>query len=115
MFTKRLIFSTILFFIGNIIIWYQVNSQFVWKWWENKSILAVLAFGIPAGFCFYYGWTFAVREFNSLWSARLYAYALSYSAFPIMTWIYLDESPFKMKTIICILLSLMIIAVQILL
>ncbi len=112
---KHVAISAGLFFIGNIIIWYQANSQFVWPWWKDRSVLAVLGFGVPASFFYYYGWTFAVREFDTLWSARLFAYALSYSAFPIMTYFYLDESPFKTKTIICIFLSLVIVAVQILL
>jgi hypothetical protein len=111
--TKKLIFSVILFLLGNIIIWYQANSQFVWKWWEDKSVLSVLLLGVPAGFCYYYGWQLAVKEFNSLWSARLFSYALSYFAFPIMTWIYMNETPFSMKTITCIILSLLIVLVQI--
>jgi len=107
--------AAVLFFIGNILIWYQANAQFVWPWWKGRVVLSVLGLGVPAGFFFYYGWTFAVREFESLWSARLFAYALSYAAFPILTYFYMDESPFKTKTIICVLLSLAIIVVQILL
>jgi hypothetical protein len=112
---KHIMIAAVLFFIGNILIWYQANAQFVWPWWKGRVVLSVLGLGVPAGFFFYYGWTFAVREFESLWSARLFAYALSYAAFPILTYFYMDESPFKTKTIICVLLSLAIIAVQILL
>ena len=113
MLTKKIIFSAILFMMGSILIWYQANSQFVWKWWDGKSVVSILIFAIPSGFCFYYAWTFAVQEFESLWSARLFSFALSYVTFPLMTWFYMDESPFKVKTIICIMLSLLIVLVQI--
>jgi|TARA_R100000152_G_C6604611_1_gene60532 drug/metabolite transporter (DMT)-like permease len=112
--TQKILFSTALFFLGSFLVWYQANSQFVWKWWEGKGVLSVLIFAIPTSFCFYYAWTFAVHEFNSLWSARLFSFALSYFVFPVLTWFHLDESPFKTKTIICIVLSLVIILVQVL-
>ena len=114
MITKKLIFSAILFAIGSILVWYQANCQFVWKWWDGKSVVSVLIFSIPASFCFYYAWTFAVQELDSLWSARLLGQALSYVTFPLMTWFYMDESPFKTKTLVCIVLSLVIVLVQIL-
>lgn len=115
MITKRLILCVILTILAHIIVWYQCNSQFVWKWWQDKPIITVLIFALPSAFLFYYSWTFAVKEFSSLWSARLFLQAASYLVFPAMTWFYLDESPFKLKTMICIFLSFVIIVIQMLL
>ena len=34
-----------LFVIGQMLVWFQLNSQFVWEWWQDKPIPAVLLMG----------------------------------------------------------------------
>jgi hypothetical protein len=53
-----------------------------------------------------------VGEIEELWTARLLAFAASYLVFPFLTWWIMHESPFTTKTIVCILLSFVIVAVQ---
>jgi hypothetical protein len=109
---KYVVFSCLLTIAGHIFLWFQANSQFVWDWWRDHQIASVLIFSMPAAFCFFYGWTFAVQEFNSVWSARLIGFALSFTIFPVLTWYMLGESMFRPKVLICIALAVGILLVQ---
>ena len=101
-----------LFILGQTLVWFQLNSQFVWDWWKDKPIPAIIFFSIPASFCFWYGVRMVVGEMNELWGHRLLIFGMSYLTFPLLTWYYMNESMFTPKTMICVLLSFAIIAVQ---
>ena len=48
MFNKYIVMTVLLFFVNNIIIWYQLNSQLVWEWARGpKAILISCLMGIP--------------------------------------------------------------------
>ena len=44
-----------LFMTGHALSWFQLNSHMVFDWWKGKEYLAVLVFGVPAGFMFLFG------------------------------------------------------------
>jgi hypothetical protein len=107
------IFLGILFFvIANIIIWLQVNSQFIWDWWRDKPLTATLIYSIPFGLVFWYAVKYTVEATGELWSARLIGFGASYLVFPLMTFYIANESMFTTKTMICVALSLLIMAIQ---
>ena len=112
--TNKVILGGSLFVMAHILSWFQLNMQFMNPWWKNRGILAVLIFGIPCGLMFWYGWKYTTDAFGrSLWSARFISFGLSYLTFPIMTHYFLGESMFTSKTMICAMLSFLIIFVQI--
>ena len=46
--------TVLLFFVNNIIIWYQLNSQLVWEWARGpKAILLSCLMGIPISYMFW--------------------------------------------------------------
>ena len=104
----------LLFILGQTLVWFQLNSQFVWDWWRDRPIPAILFFSVPASFCFWYGVRMVVGEMNELWGPRLLIFGMSYLTFPLLTWYYMNESMFTPKTMICVLLSFAIVAVQLL-
>ena len=97
---------------GQTFIWFQLYSQYVWAWWENKALPAALIFGIPASLFFWYGTRMAVDATTEAWSARLLGFGMSYLTFPVLTWWLLNESMFTAKTMVCVLLSFMIVGIQ---
>mgnify|MGYP003627297911 CR=1 FL=1 len=104
----------ILFFaIGNLIAWFQFNSQFVWSWWENKPIITNLIYAVPMGLCFWMAAKYIVGETGELWSSKLIGFGVSQTIFPILTYLLMKESMFTVKTMICISLSFVIVGVQI--
>ena len=101
------------FIIGNILAWFQFNSQFVWKWWENKAILSNLVFAVPMGLCFWYAIKNIVEDTGYLWTSKLIGFGVSNVVFGILTYFFLRESIMVNKTLICLVLSVVIIAIQI--
>ena len=108
----KLVYGFLLFIVGQTLAWFQLNSQFVWKWWENKPLLAVVCFGLPVGICFWYATKLIMASTAELWTARFFGFAASYISFPVLTWWLMNESPFTAKTIICSLLAFAIIIIQ---
>ena len=68
---------------------------------------------MPTSFLAFYATKIGYAHYNSLWTVRLLGFGVSYLVFPVMTYFYLDESPFDTKTTLCIVLSLMIICIQV--
>ena len=51
----KIFFTTLLFILANVLIWYQLNSQLVWKWaegWKSMWIMSLL--GIPISLLLWY-------------------------------------------------------------
>ena len=76
-------------------------------------MLAVSLYALPIGLSFWLGSKFMYQETEELWAGRFVGFAASYFVFPILTWWLHHESPFTTKTIICVVLSIMIMLVQI--
>ena len=112
-FSTNMLLACMLFVTGNILGWYAHNLQFVYDFWKGRMIMSVLLFGVPSLACFWLGSKYAMLAVPELWTIRFVGAALSYLAFPLMTWYYMDESMFTTKTMICVFFSLCIFAVQI--
>ena len=101
-----------LFVIGQTLVWFQLNSQFVWDWWKGRPFLATALYSIPAGLCFWLGVKLAYEEMNEVWGPRFLIFCMSYITFPVLTWWLLNESMFTTRTMLCVILSFCIIFVQ---
>lgn len=94
-------------------IWFSTNLQLVNNELSSKSFQIMLVLAVPISVAAYFGTRFGYEAFNeSAWSVRFFGFALSYLTFPIFTWWFLGESMFTVKTVTCIALSLIMIAVQ---
>ena len=90
----------ILFFLNNIIIWYQLNSQLVWEWAKGgKSMWLMALLGIPISLSLWLCTKWGYIGFGNLWSVRFMGFACSMITFPIMTYFYLGE-PMTMRVIV---------------
>ena len=110
----KLAIACMFFLCGQTSVWFGTNSQLVWKWWADKPLTASILFGLPAAMFFWYGTKYAFQAMDELWGPRFLVFGMSYVSFPILTWWLLNESMFTPKTIICVLLSFVIMAIQIL-
>ena len=114
MINKYIVLTTVLFFIANILVWYQLNSQLVWKWAESsKSMWIMSLFGIPISILFWYCTKWGYIGFGNLWAVRFLGFAVSMMTFPIMTYWYLGE-PMTMKVILTFGLATIIMLLQLL-
>lgn len=103
----------LMFALGQILGWFQLNSQFLWKWWENKPIISAFVFGVPTSIMFWYAWRIVTAHSESVWSARFIGSGTGFLVFPVLTWFLLGESMFTIKTMICLFLAILIILIQI--
>jgi len=109
---KYILISTILFIVTQIAIWYQLNSQLVWKWAEGyKSMLWMSLFGVPISLLLWYCTKIGYIGFGNLWAVRFMGFATSMLVFPIMTYFYLGET-ISLKIVVTIILSLIIMLIQ---
>ena len=109
---KEIIFCVLIYFINNIIIWYQLNSQLVWDWAKGpKAVFFSCLAGVPISFMFWYATKIGYSGFGTLWPVRFMGFATSMMTFPIMTWLYLGEV-LTLKTIITMVLAFIIMLLQ---
>ena len=107
-----ILITILIFFLNNIMIWYQLNGQLVWPFWKTwKGITLSLLMGVPITAMFWYATKIGYQGFGNLWSVRLLGFATSMVSFPIMTWLYLGEVV-SLKTIISIVLAIAIMLLQ---
>mgnify|MGYP003127898818 FL=1 len=108
----KIFFTTLLFILANVLIWYQLNSQLVWKWAEGyKSMLWMSLLGIPISLLLWYCTKVGYIAFGNLWAVRFMGFAVSMITFPIMTYFYLGE-PMTMKVILTLGLAVIIMLLQ---
>ena len=103
----------ILFFLNNIIIWYQLNSQLVWDWAKtSKAMWFSALLGIPISLLFWYATKIGYVGFGNLWAVRFIGFATSMLTFPLMTYLYLGEA-MSVKTLLTLALATVIMLIQI--
>ena len=114
MINKDIVYCILIFFVNNIIIWYQLNSQLVWEWAKGPKALFISCLaGIPITLMFWYATKIGYQGFGTLWPVRFMGFATSMMTFPIMTWLYLGET-ITLKTFISIILAVIIMLLQLL-
>ena len=108
----KIIYTILLFFVCNIIIWYQLNSQLVWEWAKGYKSMGLMALlGIPISLLFWWATKIGYEGFGSLWKIRLLGFGISMLTFPIMTYFYLGEA-MTIKTILTLGLAITIMLLQ---
>jgi hypothetical protein len=102
----------LLFFAGQTLGWFQLNSQSFSEYWKDKALLSAVVMGVPTSVMFWYGWRIVVESTGSVWSARFIASCAGLIIFPILTWAILGETMFTTKTMICLGLTIIIMLIQ---
>ena len=103
----------LVFILGQILGWYQLNLQKMSNWWSDRPLTSAVLIGIPTSIAFWYAWKMVSEATNSVWSARFIGSSTGFIVFPILTWYMLGESMFTTKTMVCLTLAMLIILIQI--
>ena len=111
---SNLLIGVTFFIVLHVMVWFSTNLQFVNSEISDKSLLISLFLAIPISLCAYYGSRFTYTGLDSsVWAVRFIGFGTSYLIFPILTWVILKESMFTPKTLVCILLSAVIVCIQV--
>ena len=102
----------LLYFITHIIIWFQVNGQFVWPWAkENPWTMALL--GFPISYVLIIATKYIVTGFDGLlWPGRLMGFGSGMIVMAILTWCILGEG-ISTKTLVSLVLATTLVFIQV--
>ena len=107
----NLVIGIIFGIIAQIMVFFQLQGPLKYDWFKNNYCLVVLI-GIPASMFFMYSVKNMVIAYNGqMWPSRLIGFSLGAIVFTYFSW-YLFNEPFSTKTIICLILSFAILAIQ---
>jgi len=109
----KLFYGSILFLLGQSLIWIQTNGQFVWPWFKKNPITISILFGSVISYILIYATQMVVEHFDGLlWPGRFIGFATGIICFALMTWYFLGEG-INFKTLISLILSIALIFVQV--
>ena len=109
--TGDLIIGIVMFMLAHIFSFYQLNGQFIWKWFEKNEVF-VAAFGFVISFFYIWGTKYSVNGFEGLlWPARFIAFGVGMIIYAIGVSFYFNEG-ISLKTAISLILSVILIAIQ---
>ena len=107
-----LILCLIIFFIVQVITWFQLNGQFVWPWFKNNMLLVCLM-GIPISWFYIEATRYGFIAFEGvLWPGRLLGFATGIFSFAICTSVFMGEG-ITTKTIVSLVLATVLTLIQI--
>ena len=102
-----------LFLIGQTLIWFQTNGQFINKWAKDHPFWMACIFSIPISYAFIHATRLAVEYYGGLlWPSRLIGFACGMISFYILTYMIMGEG-LTMKTSLTLALACLIILIQV--
>ena len=109
---NNLVVGITLFAATHIIIWFQVNGQFVWPWAKDHPWTMSLL-GFPISYILIIATKYIVAGFDGLlWPGRLVGFGTGMIIMGILTWIILGEG-ISTKTLISLILATTLVALQV--
>ena len=109
---KSLILGTLLFLLGQTLVWYQINGQFINTWIKERPIIMSLL-GVPISYIYIYATHYTVQGFDgSLWPQRLIGFSMGMISFAYLTYFHLGET-INLKTGVTLGLATAIVLIQI--
>ena len=109
---NSVIIGLLLYFVTHIIIWFQVNGQFVWSWAkENPALMALV--GFPISYVLIIATKYIVIGFDGLlWPGRLMGFGSGMIVMAILTWCILGEG-ISTKTLVSLVLATTLVFIQV--
>ena len=109
---SKLITGTLLFLLGQVLVWYQINGQFLSEWIKERPLIMSL-FGIPISYVYIVATRDLVIAFDGeLWPQRLIGFSMGMIAFAFLTWFHLNET-LTLKTAVTLALAFSIVLIQV--
>ena len=108
----NILIGFVLFFIGQAMIWFQTNSQFIWKWPKDNPMLIALC-GIPISYILIIATKYVVQGFDGLlWPGRLVGFGAGMIVMAVCTYVMMGEG-ITTKTIISLILAVTLVLIQV--
>ena len=109
---NNILAAVILFTIGQAMIWFQTNGQFVWPWAKENPMLMALI-GFPISYILIVATKYVVAGFDGLlWPGRLIGFGTGMVVMAILTYCYMGEG-ITTKTLISLVLATTLVFIQV--
>ena len=110
---RGLILGSLLLALGQSMIWFQTNGQFIWPWFKKNPLVLSIFGGTAVSYIFIIATGLVAEHFNgALWPGRFIGFTLGIISFTTLTYLFMGEGV-TTKTTICLVLAFGIICVQI--
>ena len=110
--TTALILCVTLFLLVQVVTWFQLNGQFLWKSFVKNEWL-VAASGIVLSFFYIWGTKYTVDAFNGLlWPGRFIGFGVGMVIYAIMVSYFFNEG-INLKTMTSLILATGLVCVQV--
>lgn len=108
---KSLLISCLFFLLGHVMVWFQLNGQFIWKGWKDNLLLVSLI-GVPASITFIIGTKWCVSAFDGLfWPPRFIGFSVGIIIYGLMVSYFFNQG-INLKTLVTLLLAFVILMIQ---
>ena len=108
----ELMVGMVLFLLGQVLVFYQINGQFLSSWMKEHPYWVSL-FGLPISFIYIYATKYLVEAFDGeLWPQRLIGFAMGMLAFAVLTVVHFNQA-ITIKTAVTMVMALGIVLIQI--
>ena len=99
--------------VAQILTFLQLQGNIKWGFLQKYPILTLLS-AVPLSYMFLKSVEHLVKSFNGeIWPSRLIGFSIGIIVFALMSYLIFKE-PITLKTIICLILGMIILAIQIL-
>jgi uncharacterized membrane protein (UPF0136 family) len=107
-----LLLGVFLFTMAHILTFYQLNGQFIWKWFQKNEWVIILS-GVILSVFYIWGTKYTVSGTgNLLWPARFIGFGVGMVIYSILVNHHFNEG-INSKTIISLILCVILICIQI--
>ena len=108
---KQIAIAFLLFMLGQILVWIQLNGPLLWLW-AKEWRWALIIMGIPITMIFMLATEYSVNGFSGMfWPGRFISFTAGIIIFSTLTYIFKSE-PLTTKTMISVSLAFLLILVQ---
>lgn len=109
---KLFIYGALFFLLAQTITWFQLNGQFLWKFFKENTFILALS-GIPISYCYIWATKYTVGSFDGLlWPARFIGFGIGIIVYALFVGVFFKEG-ITMKTFISLFLSFSLICIQV--
>ena len=110
---KNLLLGILLYFFGQLFVWFQTNGQFLWPWAKKNPFIIAMAFGGITTYMFILGTKYIASHYGGLlWPGRFIGFSTGVVIFAGLTYWLLGEG-INLKTAVSLMLAIVVIIIQI--
>ena len=110
---NKLLLAFICYLIGQIVVWFVSNAQFMSKWAATHPWTIAIVVSIPTSYLFIIATKYSAEYFDGLvWPGRLIGFGIGMICFAFLTNYILGES-MTMKTLISLMLATTLVCIQV--